>query len=149
MTQPISHASRTVRYDLPLLFAGQAQKEFTVNDALTRVSTLLHPAVEGESAAPPDDPVDGECWQVASPASDAWAGQEGAIACRTDAAWVFIQPSIGLRCYDKAAGTTLLFDGTWQRPEALAPASGGTTQDTEARAAIASLIASLEQSGLI
>ncbi len=149
MTQPITYTSRTARFDLPLLFAGQAQKEFTVNDALTRISAVLHMTVGGESDTPPSTAEEGECWLVAPSATGSWEGHDGSVACRIDDAWAFVEPVIGQRCYDTSAEATLFYDGAWQRPQGPAAIDGGATQDTEARAAIADLVAALEQSGII
>ena len=65
MSDPL-YDSRTARFDLPLLFAGQAQKEGTVNEVAARIDALLHGAIEGELAAPPISPSDGQAWLVSA-----------------------------------------------------------------------------------
>ena len=82
MTDPISFTPATPRFALPLLFAGQSQKEFYVNEAHALTDALLHAACEGETADPPPAPIEGEAWLVASGAAGEWAGQDGKLASR-------------------------------------------------------------------
>ncbi len=42
MSDPVQFEGATPRFALPLLFAGQAQKEFFVNEALLRADMVLH-----------------------------------------------------------------------------------------------------------
>lgn len=144
MPDPISFTSASPRFALPLLFAGQAQKEFHLNEAHALIDALLHPAVEGEANAPPSSPEAGECWLVGSAPSGAWAGHAGELACWSTGTWIFAAPREGMRLLDRSTGQALLHrGGNWIAPAAPAVPSGGTTVDTEARAAISALIAAL------
>ena len=80
MSDPITFASASPRLGLPLLFAGQSQKEIFVNEAHALVDALLHAAVEGESDAPPSAPEEGECWLVGDAPSGAWTDRAGTLA---------------------------------------------------------------------
>ena len=68
MSEPLFD-SRTPRLDLPLLFAGQSQKEGFVNEISARLDALLGLAIEGELAAAPPAALDGQSWLVAAGAS--------------------------------------------------------------------------------
>ena len=149
MSDPISFESASPRFALPLLFAGQAQKESFVNEAHALVDALLHCAIEGEVAAPPASPVDGENWLVAAPASGEWSGREGALACRQAGNWLFVTPRAGMRIWDRAAGQARLFSEGWNAPATLVEPNGGLTVDVEARAAIGDLISALRAAGIL
>lgn len=141
--------SRTARLALPLLFAGQSQRETFVNEGLARLDFLVNGAVEGESAAPPVTPQDGECWLVAAGATGAWSGRVGAIACFQQGQWLF-QPSCdGLRILNRATGQALHYHGGWHGPAKPAAPTGGSTIDAEARVAINAVIAALVTAGIL
>jgi hypothetical protein len=53
-----------------------------------------------------------------------------------------------MRLFDRSTGQFVFFHGGWQRPVTPAGASGGTTVDSEARAAIADLVSALTQAGI-
>jgi hypothetical protein len=148
MTDPISFTSSTPRFALPLLFAGQSQKEFYVNEAHALADALLHPACEGETADPPATPVEGEGWLVGAAATGDWTGHEGKLASRQSGNWLFVTPTDGMRLFDRSSGQMLLYRGGWQRPATPAEPSGGSVVDTEARAAIADLVTALESAGI-
>ena len=149
MTDPLTFAAKTPRHQLPNLFVAQAQKEFTVNEALARLDALLHPAVEGEADAPPASPTDGECWIVGSAPTGDWTGHAEGIAAWQSGNWIFVGPDEGVAVFDKAAGTLARYHGGWTRPAAVAAPSGGATEDAEARAAIADLIARLVEARIL
>lgn len=122
------------------MLAGQAQKEFFVNEAFARIDALLHPVIEGEADTPPVAPQPGECWVVGDPASGGWAGHEEALVSWDGEQWSFCLPVEGMLLYDRSTGARLTFRGGWQRLAQPSPPVGGTVIDEEARAAIASLV---------
>jgi hypothetical protein len=149
MSDPIVFTSASPRFGLPLLFAGQAQKEVFVDEAHALTDALLHPAVEGEADAPPADPAAGECWLVGDTPTGDWADHGGEIASFQAGGWIFAVPRDGVRLLDRSTGQEIRYRGGWQRPATPAAPSGGTTVDAEARAAIAGLVAALVAGGLL
>jgi len=159
---------RSVRFALPFIMPGQAQKEVYHNEALAAVDGLLHPAVAGTASQPPANPDDGTCWIVGAGGSGAWAGQDGRIALFSAGGWRFLAPVTGMSVWDESVGharrwtasgwndgklpVAALIVGGQQvvgaRVPAVASPSGGTTIDVEARAAIAALIVALKSHGL-
>lgn len=149
MSDPVSFAGASPRHNLPLLFAGQSQKEFYVNEAHAITDMLLHPAVEGEQDDPPPIPENGQCWLVGTQPTGEWSGQAGQIACRQEGAWLFASPRDGMRVFDKTAGQEMFYLDGWHKAVAVAEPSGGTTVDTEARTAISGLVAALVSAGIL
>jgi hypothetical protein len=158
------------RWALPLLFAGQAQKEIFHNEALMLVDALLHGAVESiDVAEPPADPADGQCWIIAAGASGAWSGQAGLIACWTEGGWRYVAPRAGLAVHVADRGHAFFHDGIeWRagairddglyqndekivgaRQPAIANIGGGAVIDAEARSTIAAILTALRTHGLI
>ena len=148
MTDPISFTPATPKYALPLLFAGQAQKEFYVNEAHALIDALLHAACEGEAADPPATPTEGEAWLVGNGATGEWTGEDGKLASRQSGNWLFTTPSEGMQLFDRSTGQMILYRSGWQRPAAPILPSGGTVVDAEARTAIADLITALVDAGI-
>lgn len=150
MTDPLSFSSTSPRFALPLLFAGQSQKEVTVNEALLTADVLLHPAIEAVVTTPPAAPASGQCWLVGASAIGAFAGKSGQIASWSEGGWRFVAPRQGMRAYDIAATAYRYFaGGNWQLAVAPAAPSGGTVIDNEARTAIGNLIATLRAAGVL
>ncbi|QJR01488.1 DUF2793 domain-containing protein [Sphingobium yanoikuyae] len=158
------------RWALPLLHAGQAQKEIMHNEALARIDMLLHGVAESaDLAVPPTAPVAGQCWIVAAGASGAWAGRQEHVAGWTEGGWRFVAPRAGLRLAVTDRGHAMVHDGTaWRddavrsegfyvagqqivgaRQPAITGPTGGTTVDSESRGAIAAILAALQAHGLI
>lgn len=91
MSEPIIYPSRTDSLGLPLLFAGQAQKEFFINQAMSLVDAVIWHVVEGALDTPPQirltghatgfsmgPPANGARWRILSPSG--WA--ELGSSCR-------------------------------------------------------------------
>lgn len=161
---------QTDRLALPLLAAGQAEKELAHNEALLRLDLVSQPVVESASlTTPPGSPLAGQCWIVASGASGGWAGRDGEIAGWTDNGWRFVMPAAGWRAWVVDRGHAVRHDGTdWRdeevrgdgyfvagervlagRQAAIANPTGGTTIDGEVRAAAIAILAALRAHGLI
>ena len=148
MTDPATFASSTARLALPYLFAGQSQKEFTVNEALARLDQLVSPAVLGEATSAPASPSPGDCYLVGTSSSGIFSGHEGRIAGWDGQQWTFCDPVEGMRVHDRSDGSSLFYNGGWVRPVAPDDPTGGATVDTEARDAIVALIAALRSYGV-
>ena len=149
MAEPIEFASSTPRYSLPLLFQGQVQKEFFVNEAHSRVDALLHTAIEGIADAPPSNPNDGECWLVSETPVGDWAGCANMLAAFSSGVWQLMPPSDGMRAFDKSADQMRLYTGTWEMPNEPPLPQGGTVVDIEARQAIADLFQTLRAARIL
>lgn len=98
---------------LPLIQPAQAQKHVTHNEALRLLDVLVQPAVASRSiATPPGFPAQGGRWIVASGATGAWAGHEGAIALHDQGAWVFLAPQPGWQVQVIDEGAPVHWTGT-------------------------------------
>jgi len=149
MSDPVSFESVTPRLGLPLLFAGQAQKEVFVNEALAILDGIAHAAVEGELASPPAAPADGQAWLVGAGPGGEWAGRAGQVALRQSGQWLFLPPRDGLKVLDRSTGQDRrCVGGAWLTPSVPAAPSGGAVIDTQARAALAALVVALRQAGI-
>lgn len=141
--------SSTPRYSLPLLFAGQTQKEGFVNEITARLDALLFPVIEGQAAAPPTGAQDGQSWLVSNSPADEWFGHAGRIASRQSGNWLFTEPVYGMRLFNKSVGQDMYFRDTWITAQKPATPQGGTTIDSESRAAISTIIAALISAGIV
>jgi len=161
--------SDTVRHGMPLLSAGQAQKEVTHNEAVLTVDRLLHLAVMTRAlSAPPSSPVAGDAYIVAAGGSGEWAGFSGQLASHDGFGWVFSPPVRGCLAWIVDEASFSVFDGGWSTggwpasalfiagrsvlgapPVAVLPPAGGATVDTQCRAALGQLITTLRNQGIL
>jgi hypothetical protein len=162
--------SASARLGLPLLSAGQAQKELVHNEALQAIEILVAAAVEEPPrAVPPAAPAVGATYIVAAAPNGDWTGKADSLACFTGGGWRFSAAQDGMTAYVRNTSLWAVFrGGAWEfgsvrgsslvlggeqvvgpRLAAIADPSGGTTVDGEGRAAITQILAALRQHGLI
>jgi len=162
--------SATARFAIPLLSAGQAQKELYHNEAIQALETLVSPAVEeGPRATPPASPVIGACYIVATSPTGAWTGKAPNLATYTAGGWRFVAPVEGTTAYVRSLSVSANFrGGAWElgvlrgsnltigglqvvgaRATAIAAPTGGSVVDAEARSAVGQILTALRQHGLI
>jgi Protein of unknown function (DUF2793) len=163
-------ADASARLNLPLLAAGQAQKEITHNEALSRLDGLVQMSIEARNLpVPPVAPVIGHCWIVPVGASGVWSGHAQEIAHWTSGGWRFSVPLPGFIAWSKADSVFGWFDGSawnWNawpvgglriggapmlvsaRPAISTPV-GGATVDVQSRDAVTAILSALRSHGLI
>lgn len=141
----------TPRLGLPLLAAGQAQKEITHNEALVLIDSLIGAVVEGAgTAAPPTDPAVGQCWAVGDAPTGGWAGMAGSLACWTAGGWRFCTVPEGYPVRLAGGGAIVRRTASgWVSTSTVAAPSGGTTIDVECRAVLEQLRVAMAANGLI
>lgn len=149
MSQSNIFAFSTPNIGLPLLLVGQAQKEFFLNQALSILDAVHRNSVNASRPTPPTTPVEGQCFRVTGPASEAWTGNEDNIAIRIGDDWHFIPPRDGMRLFDSEAGHVLFYRSAWEFAEVSPVPTTGAVIDSEARAALVQLIQALRDSAII
>lgn len=160
----------TARHGLPLIAPGQAQKEWSHNEALAALDLLAHPHAEAVGTnTPPGGPAEGQCWIVGPAPTGDWAGRAGALAGWTAGGWRFVAAREGMTVRTAGtAGFVRFAGGAWvagildgaalriggeqtvgPRRAAIADPAGGGTVDAEARGAVTAILAALRGHGLI
>ena len=160
----------TARLGLEMIEAGQVDKSTTHNEALAKLDILVGAAVGGVLVnTPPASPAIGDCHIVGAAPTGAWSGHALALAGYTAGGWRFVAATEGLSARIKGSGETVTYAGVaWEtgqvraarvtvggdqvvgpRLAAIADPAGGTVIDTQARAAIAAILARLRSHGLI
>jgi hypothetical protein len=144
-------AESSGRFGLPYLQPGQAQKELFHNEALAAIDALLHPVAQtfGDDA-PPSTPAIGQCWIIGAAPTGAWSGHSHDIALWSEGGWRFIASVPGMMVWlanDSVWAREVA--GNWEVTAAIADPTGGSTVDTEARAAIFALLSAVRSHGLI
>jgi|GEM_PF-1443411 len=158
----------TDRLMLPLLAAGQAQKDVTHNEALLALDGLVALAAVSRSAAgPPANPAPGDVHIVATAAAVAWGTPAGTLMQWRGNGWQPRVPVDGQLAFVADEAIMLVHAGSWQGlwpvagltiagravlsavPGNVAAPAGGTVVDDQARAAIAQLISQLQAQGIL
>lgn len=161
--------SMTPRLALPLLWAGQAQKEMSHNEALARIDLTLHGNILAAGThTPPVDPEPGQCWILGSEPEGDWEGHAGEVAGWTEGGWRFFAPCPGMQLWmSEADGFAMFSGGGWTfgethgrlivdglqiigpRLAAIAEPSGGMVVDAEARTTILAVLNAMREHGLV
>jgi Protein of unknown function (DUF2793) len=159
----------TVRWVLPLLQPGQAQKEMVHNEAIAALDLLVQPAVLAIADSPPEDREPGQCWIVGNSPEGDWAGRAAHLAGWTEGGWRYFAPESGMTAWLIPNALVARFQGdSWTvgeqvaacvvidgeqvvgaRRPAIADPAGGSVIDAESRSALASLLAAIRSHGLI
>ena len=142
----------TPHFPLPYLFAAQAGKDITHNEALLLIDFLLHRHVQGVGADPANltNPQEGQAWIVATNATGGWAARDGQIALFGAGGWRFITPPDGMMLWDEGSNLWMRRNGTaWQLPPQAPNMPANANQDDGARSAINALIAALSSWGVL
>lgn len=120
--------SDTLRLNMPLLDAAQAQKHVTINEALARADVFAAARAERRDLAAPPAIVDGEAYIVAPGATDAWAGQDGRIALAMNGGWEFADPWEGLALWiGNEACRAVYTGGSWVGGHSAGAPGGAST----------------------
>jgi hypothetical protein len=97
---------------ITLVEQSQAQKEVTVNEAISVLEALQNRGVEDVNlATPPVSPSAGAAYIIAASGTGAWAGKDGKIAY-FNAVWKFITPREGLLIWVNDEDTLYYFSGS-------------------------------------
>jgi hypothetical protein len=160
----------SARLRLPLLAAGQAQKELTHNEALALIDAgLAAAALSAGLNDPPGAPTTGQCWIVGDDPTGVWTDHAGALACWTESGWRFLPAVEGMAVWlqdqrlwavrevdswsiGSVRAARLVVDDVQvvgARGASVAVPAGGSVVDAEARTAIAAIIDRLAEHGLI
>jgi hypothetical protein len=149
MTELPSFSDTTANLGLPLLFAGQAQKEFCINQSLAILDSAITATVLDSGPVPPAAWNDGDMFRVTSDPANGWEDQQDAIAIAVAGGWVFVRPRYGQRVFDQSADRLLIYRSEWSSADEPTPPEGGAVIDDQARAAILQIIELLRIGGFL
>jgi hypothetical protein len=97
---------------ITLVEQSQAQKEVTVNQAFTRIDSILNTgAVSRSVSTPPGSPATGDLYIVAASPTGDWTGQAGKLAY-FDQIWRFIAPNEGMSLWVNDEDIICTHDGS-------------------------------------
>lgn len=102
----------TTNLSITLLEQAQAQKEVTVNEALTRIDSVLNNGViDKDLTTPPGSPSTGDLYIVATTGTGDWSGHDEEIAF-FDQIWRFITPNEGLTLWVNDEDALYTYNGS-------------------------------------
>lgn len=156
-------AIETSRYKLPLLAVGQAQKEYTHNEALLLVDNLLNPSIlsildnpdtitdmtDAHQTAANESSNKTMAWLISNQPNGLWSQRANQIAIMKDNGFRYIEPLDGMRIFNAQSGCMMVYrEGAWYMAPTLDAPSGGSVIDSQARESIAAILDNLQQFGL-
>ncbi len=149
---------KTSRHKLPLLAVGQAQKEYTHNEALLLVDNLLNLSILSIVDRPEDiepeaieQTIEGEssAWLISDTPSDAWSQRANHIIISTANGFRYLEPVENMRIHNVQSGCLMVYkDMSWSIAPTHAGPTGGDIIDSQARDSIAAILDNLRQFGL-
>lgn len=102
----------TNHLNISLVEQSQAQKEVTVNEAITKIDAILNTGViDKDISNPPVSPAEGDVYIVGPAASNEWDGQDNNVAHYTNGLWNFIIPNEGLTLWARDEDAQYTWDG--------------------------------------
>ncbi len=145
----------TSRHKLPLLAVGQAQKEYTHNEALLLVDNLINPSIISIIDSPEaiDDAQnitdETRAWLISHRPSGIWSHRANAIAILTINGFRYIEPTSGMHIFNEQSGCIMMYkNNSWHLAPILAAPNGGRVVDSQARDSILAILDNLRQFGL-
>src|SRR4051794_36969757 len=82
------------------------------NPNFARLEALVHLTVIAITATPPATPANGDCYIVGDAPTGAWVGHADDIAVYyATGGWLFIDPAVGVRAFDRASDGYVRYDG--------------------------------------
>lgn len=160
--------AETPRLALPLIVAGQSQKDVTHNEAVLALDRLVGLAVVSRSlTVPPAVPATGSCYIVPAGSAAAWGQPAGSLMHWEGTAWLAQMPRDGQIASVADEAIVVVYLGGWRSnfpvagltiagravlaasPVAVALPSGGASIDSEARSVLAAVVLAMQQQGIL
>lgn len=162
--------SESLRWALPFLATGQAQKEVTHNEAIAAIDRVLHLAVISRDALePPPTASPGDTYIIGADPIGVWAGNPAKVASFDGLGWTITAARIGCVAWVIEEGQFAAFTGSgWSQggwptqglqidgrtvlgapPVLVAAPDGGAVVDSECRLALSTLLGALSAQGVI
>lgn len=109
--------TNTTHLGITLVEQSQAQKEVTVNQAITRIDAILNTGAKSRgSNTPPGSPANGDVHIVGSSPTSDWTGWANFIAY-FDQTWKFIIPKEGVTLWVNDEDTIYVYTGSFWMPQ--------------------------------
>lgn len=104
--------SNTNNLSIDLVASNQAQKEVTINEAISKIDAILNVgAINIWLDVPPGSPSEGDLYVVGNAPSGAWAENAEEIAYY-NAGWKFIAPKSGMRIWSNDKKLPYIYNGS-------------------------------------